>query len=212
MKRFSALVIAVIAVVSLAGPVHAAAKPAAANAAAPAPAVVDSLGLLERAVARDSSKFDNLYALGVMYMDRMRMGEALTVMAKAASIQPKNVKALVNTGIAADANGKPEVAQEYYTRALAVSPNDAIAGCRMAESKYAQGKYDESVNLLRALIAKNPNATCAYFTLGEAFADAGIFRDAIRMWHKLVELAPDSPEALSAKESIEVLEKFLAGK
>jgi DUF1365 family protein len=48
--------------------------------------------------------------------------------------------------------------------------------------------------------------------MGVAFADAGIYRDAIRMWRKVVELAPDSPEAVSAKESIDVLEKFLQGK
>jgi cytochrome c-type biogenesis protein CcmH/NrfG len=63
---------------------------------------------------------------------------------------------------------------------------------------------------LRETLAKAPNAYCAYFTLGVAFADAGIYRDAVRMWQKVVALAPDSPEAVSAKESIEVLEKFLA--
>ena len=42
-----------------------------------------------------------------------------------------------------------------------------------------------------------------------AFADAGIYRDAIRMWKKVVELAPGSPEAVSAQESIDVLEKFV---
>ena len=82
----------------------------------------------------------------------------------------------------------------------------------MASSKYAQGKYDEAMSMLRGLIANSPGAHCAYFTMGVAFADAGIFRDAIRMWKKVVELAPDSPEAVSAKESIDVLEKFLAGK
>lgn len=210
MKRLLALCCVGMALVSLVATVaHAAPKPSVTPATTPA--VVDSLGLLERAVARDSSKFDNLYALGVMYMDRMTMDKALVVMAKAVSVQPRNVKALVNAGIAADATGKPEMAQDFYLRALAVAPNDAIAGCRLAESKYGQGKYDESVTMLRELIAKNPRATCAYFTLGEAFADAGIFRDAIRMWKKLVELAPDSPEAISAKESIDVLERFLAG-
>ena len=54
-------------------------------------------------------------------------------------------------------------------------------------------------------------AHCAYFTMGVAFADAGLYRDAIRMWKKVVELAPASPEAQSAKESVDVLERFLAG-
>jgi tetratricopeptide (TPR) repeat protein len=190
-------------------PATAATKPA--NGAA-APAVMDSLGMLEKAVARDSSKFDNLYSLGVMYMDRERMNEALTVLDKASRMQPKNVKVLVNLGIAADAIGKADEAQGYYARALQIAPEDSLAGCRMASSKYAQGKYDESMVMLRELIAKNPRAHCAYFTMGVAFADAGIYRDAIRMWKKVVELAPDSPEAVSAKESIDVLEKFLAGK
>jgi hypothetical protein len=47
--------------------------------------------------------------------------------------------------------------------------------------------------------------------MGVAFADAGLYRDAIRMWQKVVELAPDSPEAISAKESIDVLSKYLTG-
>jgi len=47
--------------------------------------------------------------------------------------------------------------------------------------------------------------------MGVAFADAGLYRDAIRMWKKVVELAPSSAEAQSAKESIDVLERFLSG-
>ena len=107
------------------------------------PATTDSLGLLERAVARDSSKFDNLYRLGIMYLDLEKNDEAARVFDKANRVKPKNVKVLVNLGV--------------------------------------------------------------------AFADAGLYRDAIRMWKKVVELAPASSEAQSAKESIDVLERFLAG-
>lgn len=176
------------------------------------PAVVDSLALLEREVARDSSNFDKVNALGIMYLDHEKMPEALRALTRANQLQPKNVKVLVNMGIAADAVGHPDEAQGYYTRALTLTPADSMAACRMASSKYAQGKYDESMALLRGIIARQPRAHCAYFTLGVAFADAGIYRDAIRMWHKVVELAPDSPEAVSAKESIDVLEKFLQTK
>ena len=67
------------------------------------------------------------------------------------------------------------------------------------------------MTLLRELVAKQPRSHCAYFTMGVAFADAGLYRDAIRMWKKVVELSPGSAEAQSAKESIDVLERFLAG-
>ena len=185
--------------------------------AAPAaqPAVTDSLGLLERAVAKDSTKFDNLYKLGVMYLDRDRSTEAAQVLTRALKIKPKDVRTMVNLGAAYDAAGAPTAAQSYYRQALGIAPLDSVATCRLASSIYAQGstadpaKYQEAVDLLRALIKRSPDAHCAYFTLGVAFADAGLYRDAIAMWRKVVALAPGSPEAVSAMESIEVLDKFV---
>ena len=172
-------------------------------------APVDSLALLERAVARDSSKFDNLLALGAMYVDRDRPREATRVLMKANQLRPKNVKVLVNLGAAYDATGASDKAQATYRQALDVAPGDVLASCRLASSLYAQNKHGEAVNLLRELMVENPKAHCAYFTMGVAFADAGIYREAIRMWKKVVEIAPDSQEAASARESIEVLQKFV---
>ena len=81
----------------------------------------------------------------------------------------------------------------------------------LATPLYAQGKFGDAMTMLRDLISRQPRSHCAYFTMGVAFADAGLYRDAIRMWKKVVELAPASSEAQSAKESIDVLERFLAG-
>src|SRR5688572_4076540 len=177
--------------------------PAAGAAAAPKAAAVDSLALLERAVARDSSKFDNLLALGSLYVERDRPLEAQRVLLRANKVKPKNVKVLVNLGAAYDATGQAAKAQASYRSALEIAPGDVLASCRLASSLYAQTKHGEAVTLLRELIRENPKAHCAYFTMGVAFADAGIYREAIRMWKKVVEIAPDSPEAASARESIE---------
>jgi len=182
-----------------------------AKAAAATPAVTDSLGLLERVVAKDSTKFDNLYKLGIMYLDREKNAEAAQVFTKANKVKPKDVKVLVNLGVALDNLSRADEAQAYYKQAITISPQDSLASCRLATSLYAQGKFSESMALLRDLVAKQPRSHCAYFTMGVAFADAGLYRDAIRMWKKVVELAPSSAEAQSAKESIDVLERFLSG-
>ncbi len=205
MKRFVPLLAFIILALGATN-LLAQAKPAAVKAA---PAVVDSLTLLERAVAKDSTKFDSLYKLGVLYMDRERMPEAAKVLAKADRVRPGDLKVLVNLGVVHDAQGKAAEAQGYYQRALVSAPGDSVAMCRLASSHYATGQYDVALKYLRDLIRLKPRSHCAYFTMGVAFADAGIYRDAIRMWRKVVELAPDSPEALSAKESIDVLEKFI---
>jgi tetratricopeptide (TPR) repeat protein len=176
----------------------------------PAPAApVDSLPMLEKAVAKDSTRVDNLYRLGVLYLDRDKVDGAIKVLTKAHVLQPKDHRVSVNLGVAFDASGKPEAAQGYYREVLAAFPEDSVASCRLASSLYSQSKHAEATTLLREIIKQTPRAYCAYFTLGVAFADAGIYRDAIRMWRKVVEIAPNSPEAISARESIDVLEKFV---
>ncbi len=209
MKRVLPVLAAFVAL-TLALPAHAAdTKPAAKPAAAPA--VTDSLVLLERAVAKDSTKFDNLYKLGIMYLDREKNAEAARVFDKANRVKPKQVKVLVNLGVALDNVGRADEAQGFYKQAMTLAPTDSLAACRLATSLYAQGKHSEAMDQLRSLISRQPRSYCAYFTMGVAFADAGLYRDAIRMWKKVVEIAPASPEAQSAKESIDVLERFLAG-
>ena len=187
-------------------PKAAAAAPAAKVAAAP-----DSMALLEKSVAKDSTNFDNLYRLGVVYLDRDRVPEATRVLERAVKVKPRDLKALVNLGAAYDAAGKPGDAQTCYSRALEVSPGDSVAMCRMASSLYAQQNYAKAMDVLRQVISGRPNSHCAYFTLGVAFADAGLYRDAIRMWNRVVELAPESPEAISARESMDVLTRYLKG-
>jgi len=177
----------------------------------PAPVVpVDSLPLLEKAVAKDSTRFDNLFRLGVMYLDRDKVNEAIKVLTKAHVLQPKDHRVTVNLGVAFDASGTPTLAQGYYRETLAAFPEDSVASCRLASSLYSQSKHAEATALLQEIIKRTPRAYCAYFTLGVAFADAGIYKDAIRMWRKVVEIAPTSPEAISARESIDVLEKFVS--
>ena len=184
------------------------AAPVVVKGHAPA-APVDSLPILEKAVAKDSTKFDNLYRLGVMYLDRDKVNEAVKVLTKAHVLRPKDHRTSVNLGVALDASGKADEAQAYYRAALAVFPDDSVASCRLASSLYSQSKHAEATALLQEIIRKSPRAYCAYFTLGVAFADAGIYKEAIRMWRKVVEIAPTSPEAISARESIDVLEKFV---
>ena len=220
MKRPVLLSLLLLATVML--PMHAAhaadkAKPAAKVSAKPAAkagdktdksAPVDSLAMLERATARDSS-WNNLYRLGVMLLDHDRPQEAQRVLLLASKAKPASVPTIVNLGASYDALGLARQAQDSYQQALKLAPGDTVATCRLASSLYSTGDYNKSIDLLRALIAHNPNAYCAYFTLGVAFADAGIYRDAIRMWEKVVAIAPNSSEAMSAKESIDVLQRVL---
>jgi len=165
-KRFVPVLAVIVLAVMIPSARAAEPKPAKTDAkAAATPAVTDSLGLLERAVAKDSTKFDNLYKLGVMYLDREKNAEAALVFSKANRVKPKNAKVLVNLGVALDNLSRSDEAQAYYRQALTVSPNDSLAGCRLATSLYAQGKFSDSMTLLRDLVARQPRSYCAFFQI-----------------------------------------------
>ena len=54
---------------------------------------VDSVRILEQAVAADSS-YDNLYRLGVAYLDRDRAIEAVRMFRRCTELKPKDLKFL----------------------------------------------------------------------------------------------------------------------
>jgi len=178
-------------------------------ATAKAKAPVDSLARLEAAVKKDSTNARNQYRLGVAYLDKDRPQEAVRAFYAATKSKPDYVEAWVNLGAAHDAIGHGAMARDAYTQALALRPDDEIALCRMASSFYAVGMKDSAMAVLRHTITKHPRSHCSYFTLGVGFADGGMFREAIAAWNKVVEFAPGSPEAESAKESVRLLKEYL---
>lgn len=186
-----------------------AARAAAAKAAKPAAAPVDSLVRLEAAVKKDSTNAKAQYRLGLAYLDRDRPQEAVRAFVAATKAKPDYVEAWVNLGASQDAIGHGFEARTAYGRALALRPDDEIAMCRMASSFYAVGIKDSAMIVLRNTLKAHPQSHCSYFTLGVAYADGGMFREAIAAWEKVGEYAPGSPEAESAKESVRLLKEYL---
>jgi len=187
-------------------------KPAAAKKSTTtkkAAAPVDSLPALEAAVKKDSSNAVKQYRLGVAYLDRDRAQEAMRAFQAATKAKPDYLEAWVNLGASHDAIGHGANARTAYRQALSIRPDDEIAMCRLASSFYAVGSKDSAMMVLRETLAKHPRSHCSYFTLGVAFADGGMFREAIAAWQKVSEYSPGSPEAESANESVRLLKEYL---
>ncbi len=201
-----AVVVAAFAA-SLGAPVALAQKAKA--KARPKAAPVDSLVSLEAAAKKDPTNARAQYRLGVAYLDRDRPAEASQAFVAATKAKPDYLEAWVNLGAAWDAVGRAELARAAYGEALAIRADDEIALCRFASSYYAQGKKDSAMIMLRKTMAVHPKSHCSYFTLGVAFADGGMFREAIAAWGKVIEYAPGSPEAESATESVKLLKEYL---
>jgi tetratricopeptide (TPR) repeat protein len=207
------LLVLALAVATFAAPLGApvagaaAAKKATASKAKAAP--VDSLVRLEAAVRKDSTNARAQYRLGVAYLDRDRPEEATRAFQAATKAKPDYLEAWVNLGAAWDAIGRGDLARASYGHALTLRADDEIAMCRMASSFYAMNKKDSAMVVLRQTLAKHPQSHCSFYTLGVAYADGGMFREAIAAWNKVIEYAPASPEAESARETVKLLKEYL---
>jgi len=185
-----------------------AAKPATSKSAT-TKALPDSLPKLKAAADKDTTNAKAQYRYGVALLDRDRPQEAIDAFRRATKAKPDYLEAWVNQGAAWDAIGHSQDARQAYHRALEIKPDDEIALCRMASSFYAVGIRDSAMLALRHTLEKHPRSHCSYFTLGVAYADGGMFREAIAAWQKVVEYAPGSPEAESANESVGLLKQYL---
>jgi Flp pilus assembly protein TadD len=56
-------------------------------------------------------------------------------------------------------------------------------------------------------VTKEPNNAVAHYSLGNAYGDAGDFKNAIAEWDQYLKIAPDGPMADAAKKKIDIAKK-----
>lgn len=181
--------------------------------AQPTAAPVDSLEIKEKAlrdaIKRQPKDAELQFKLGNLYYDQGRREEAEEAFRESLKLRPDYVEALVNLGVVQNESGSSLAAIEQFDRALRVRPNDVTALCNKGQALYALQRYGEAVDLYKQSIVIDAKSQLAHYLLGIAFADAGMYREAIRDWQRVVEINPSSEAAKTASEGIEVLQSML---
>jgi tetratricopeptide (TPR) repeat protein len=184
-------------------------KPTTTSATAPAS---DSIATLVAQLKRDTTNTTVRFRLANAYYDAGRKEEALSQYQRILAQKPDYVEALVNMGNLLNEIGKSDQAVDALAKAIGVKPNDPLALASLGNTLYGQQKYAEAADLYRKALAADPKCYQAEYYWGVAFADAGIYREAIRHWQKVVDIAPNSSAAESARANIKVVQDFLSAK
>lgn len=116
---------------------------------------------------------------------------------------PEDPEAHRLLGTAYDHVGNPTEAEKHYREALHRAPGNARALAELAGSLVSSGRASEASGMLYALRATWPDEPRAHFILGVLFANQGRFEESIDSFEKTIALAPQSPDARSARETIE---------
>lgn len=152
---------------------------------------------------------DVYFHLGNAYYESGNPAEAAKAFQKAVELDGEFFKAMVNLALMYDEQQRYPKAIEVFERAAELDPDNPDVWSHMGNTYYAQRKYPKAMELYRKALGIDENATHALYSIGVAFADAGIFREAVRYWTRVSKLEPEGELGRSASENVELLQKYL---
>lgn len=162
------------------------------------------------AQADERSKDPTYYfELGNVHADLSQREAAIAAYESALALDGEYVEALVNLGAIKNEMGKADEAIDLLTRASELRPDESKVWVNLGNAYYSKSEYYPAMEQYREALKVNEKSPEAHYQIAVAYADAGIYREAIREWQKVVDFAPETDAAKSAKENIEVVEQIL---
>lgn len=165
---------------------------------------------LKRRLAANSGDYEAAYELAKLYYDQGNRDQTEKWFRRVLEIRPEYVPAMIQLGVVLNEAGKSEEALQQYDRALGINPRDAGILCHKGQALYALRRREEAVALYIEAIRISEDSQLAHYWLGIAFADAGIYREAIVEWQRVVNIDETSELGRAAAEGIEVLKPMVA--
>jgi Flp pilus assembly protein TadD len=95
--------------------------------------------------------------------------EAITLLKKAAAIEPDNVQTHFMLGMAYKVKGELAEAISEYKKALDVNPNNIFIQCLLADAYLATGRIDDAITVSKKTIVLDPESALGHYNLGIAY-------------------------------------------
>jgi hypothetical protein len=100
-------------------------------------------------------------------------------------------------GNTARALGQPLLAQDFYSKVLALEPGRLEAVVNLANLLRGEGQFEAARALLAPALARNPESPELHLTMGSAFAENGDNAQAIPHYRATLDLNPNYAPALA---------------
>lgn len=168
-----------------------------------------SVAKFQEATSHDPELPEPYSALGEVYLELSKPAEALAAVDKLLAMRPNDVRGLRTRFDALKALGEDEKARAALGDLAAAdhSPDTAIRLTNEGITLFNAGDAAASVPFFEKAVVADPNLAKAYYMLGLACANAGQNDRARENLEKFIAMAPEDPDAASAKEMLEYLKK-----
>jgi len=152
--------------------------------------------LYRRCLDKDKRQFHALHFLGLLLAETGQADEALTLLDRAADIQPKNADLFANRGRVLNLIKRDEEALANYDKALAIDSRHTAALQNRAGTLLALGRYEEALRTFDDILQLHPRDPTVLHNRGIALGGLGRHEDALVNWNAILTTSPNDPDAL----------------
>ena len=160
---------------------------------------------LRRAIALDPQDVDPFRKLIKVLTPQGRYKEAIDLIEQAVALDPASPQATelhCLMGQTTEENGQPEVAAEYYMRALEIDPHYMKAIRRLAHLRSEQQRYGEALELFQRLADIDPSNAVAHVNMGIVLFYLGRSNEALKSFDRALFLNPNLETARANRETL----------
>jgi tetratricopeptide (TPR) repeat protein len=151
------------------------------------------------------------FQLGVAFHESQMPDSAEHYYIKAYQSDPDLAKAHVNLGVLYDGRGDVPRALVEFQVALSIDPDDILALSHAAFMQFLLGMHERADERISRAIELDPESPQPHFYLAIFFWESGIYREALREWERVIDIAPQSDLAARARENIALMQNALRG-
>jgi cytochrome c-type biogenesis protein CcmH len=138
--------------------------------------------------------------------------EEIAALERVASDNPGDAEVRGRIGVLYMEAERYEDAERWFRDALALDEADVDARSRLATALIGLRRIDAAISEYEAALAIDPNHPQSLHGLGRVLLlGKNDIRGGLEVWERLVESAPDSPEARSIREELEALKAAHSG-
>ena len=141
------------------------------------------------------------------YMQSGQFDKAIPEFEAVLQIQPEQVSALTNLGVAYYNVGRLDDAIAQYQKALAVAPGDADVHSNLAAAYVQKSQLDQALAEYQKAVEINPELQQAYFGLGVVYMQLGQNDEAINAFESFLEY-DDGSDQLATDQANQYLQQL----
>jgi len=135
--------------------------------------------------------------LGIAFLQKGRVDEAIEQCQKALKIKPDYAQAHYNLGNALVQKGQVDEAIAQFQKALKINPNYAQAHYNIGHALLQKGQVSEAIARFQKALKIKPNYADAHNNFGEALLQKGQVDEAIAQFQKALGINPHDAKAVS---------------